>query len=440
MRAAKSRRKSARAAAASALTIAAVTCAWILATGNRDDLNAGRVSGVIAATDSNSLFRPQLQYAEYLGGTSANALAVSPRGNVYVGGTLSGAFGPAVRSFLLDLKLGGRTIRFRTVIRREIVNDLVLGDNGRAYLVGETFVGRYGFPSLVVVGGRGKVVKRVKLPISGGTARSVAVAGNGDLYIAGYSLRGAFLAAMETGGTIRLLKNLGPGLATSVAVGRHGAVYVTGDTVNEQLEEEPSDVFVVKLKGNGSRTAYRRVLGDGEDAGAANVVVDRSGRAYVGFTVRAQSSAVTGESNTVTSEAVHIARLDRRGAVERDYRLFSSPGSNSVSQIALGADGFVYVTGTASQGLPGARSLRGPSSDDVYITVIDFARGTVGWKAMLGGAGQDDSDAIAAARGRRVYVAGSTLGFLPGGDPLGGVTLRPPNAFLVAIAPSSHPN
>ncbi|HZS94073.1 MAG TPA: hypothetical protein VFA78_04705 [Chloroflexota bacterium] len=228
--------------------------------GNGDDLNARRVSGAIAASDSNSLFRPQLQYAEYLGGASANALAVSPRGNVYVGGTLSGAYGPAVRSFLLDLKPGGRTIRFRTVIRRDVANDLVLGDNGRAHLVGETFVGPYVFPSLVVVGGRGKVVKRVKLPVSDGTAMGVAVAGNGDLYIAGYSPRGAFLAAMGTGGTVRFLKNLGPGLATSAAVGRHGAVYVTGDTVNEQLDEEPSDVFAVKLKGNGSRTAYLAVI------------------------------------------------------------------------------------------------------------------------------------------------------------------------------------
>ena len=201
---------------------------------------------------------------------------------------------------------------------------------------------------------------------------AIAVDANGNVYVAGQTdgvLDGAangmtdgFVRKYDASGTHEWTRQFGTPateLTAALAVDANGNVYVAGQTDGDLGGEVHGslDSFLQKYDAGGTYQ-WTRLLGTPESEGAAGVAVDASGSVYL-----------TG--HTVTSPSG-----DRADALVLKYSAdgtlrwtlpFGSSGSDLASDIALDADGNVYVTGYTEG------ELNGPNAGflDVFVMRIN---------------------------------------------------------------------
>lgn len=223
----------------------------------------------------------------------------------------------------------------------------------------------------------------------------------------------AFVARMPLGGDgvpeVRMFGDERPQHPVRVARDGTGAILVAGyDDVHVVggAVIDQTDPLVARVRTDGSALAldwFRRPATAGSDVYEALVAPGPAGEVIVG------GSLLAGPDR-----GPFVRRLDATGAVVWERHL-SMTGVDALTGLVTGPDGLVYAAG-ATFGRIGSRSY---GEQDAFVVALDPATGEIR-RAMQGGSTAPDypRDVAVAADGT-VYVTGETLGALPGGTPAG---------------------
>ena len=232
----------------------------------------------------------------------------------------------------------------------------------------------------------------------------------------------------------------------SVAVDSAGNVYLLGDfevaaNLGVGIMEAPggkANIFLIKLDRFGN-VLWVKNYGDTSSQFGQQLLVDRDdnvillNRAY--GTVDYGGGVLDGPGET----DIHVVKLGPDGE-HLWSSVFGGRGADRAEDLAVDAQGNVYVTGTfTGEAAFGGRTLRSarydqePPDRDVFVLKLDGASGAELYAARFGGPGDDYGRGIALDAAGDVYLAGyfggsvtdlgdSTIGF--GGAPLLGTGNR----------------
>ncbi|MEW6489595.1 MAG: DUF2341 domain-containing protein [Thermodesulfobacteriota bacterium] len=225
---------------------------------------------------------------------------------------------------------------------------------------------------------------------------SVAFAPNGDVLVVGYTAAGssydAFVARYSGATGERLWASTpgGPGddYARSVAVDRHGAVYVAGERQNA---EGNADFWTLKYAvGSTEELLWERIydISGGRDDRAATVAVDPiDGQIVVAGTTTASS----GRGN------LHAVRYDPDGAVVWEHTLDRPDTDDQLAAAVLDRSGGVCL----------AARTQGTGDSDVLAMKYDHQGVLIG-ATVFSGPSEDEPLALAVNRYGQTFVAGYT--------------------------------
>jgi DNA-binding beta-propeller fold protein YncE len=242
--------------------------------------------------------------------------------------------------------------------------------------------------------------------------RAVA-ASDSEVYVAGAARDDAFLRKFDANGKELWSRQIGtaPGVEDQIrGIALDGAgVYVagsTGDVLPGQSSSGNVDAFVRKydLAGN---ELWTRQFGSPSFDQARGIVVNASGVYVAGMT----ADALPGQTSAGANDAF-LRKYDASGK-ELWTRQFGTRKLEEVTGIAAD-DAGIYVAGFTTGVLPGQT---GAGSSDLFVRKYD-AEGKELWTRQFGTPEYDESRGIAVHDGS-VYVAGITLGTLPGQSALG---------------------
>jgi len=162
----------------------------------------------------------------------------------------------------------------------------------------------------------------------------------------------------------------------------------------------------------GQEIGWIRQFGTFANDYTTDVAVDASGNVYVaGETV----GALPGQSSSGGSD-VFVRKYDGSGS-ELWTRQFGTFANDHATDVAVDASGNVYVAGYTGGALPGQSSL---GSDDAFIRKYDGS-GNELWTKQFGTSTYDYAESVAVDASGNIYVAGETLGVLPGQTSSGGI-------------------
>jgi hypothetical protein len=217
----------------------------------------------------------------------------------------------------------------------------------------------------------------------------------------------------------------GNGLAVDAA----GAAYVAGFSGSLNYPTTPgsfdttqnggSDAFVSKLDPSGSRLEYSTYLGGAGFSfeGANGIAVDHEGSAYVtGFTGSAAFPATPGAYDTTkngTGNDVYLTKLDPSGATLGYSTFLGGTTSDTGNDVDVDGQGRAYLTGfTASADFPTSADAHDSShngGNDAFVARLNGTGSALEYSTVLGGAGADSGQGIAADEaGSVTSVTGTT--------------------------------
>jgi fibronectin type 3 domain-containing protein len=245
-----------------------------------------------------------------------------------------------------------------------------------------------------------------------------------------------------------------------IAVDPAGNAYVTGPTASNDFPTTqgvfqsqlrgPSDAFVTKLDGVGA-LVYSTYLGGSKDDPifSEGIAVNAAGNAFVaGDTISPDFPVTNGafQTSNPNGDKWYVTELETDGSDLEYSTLFGDPGvpsnSGKFRDIALDGAGNVYLAGdTSTAGMPitaNALQRRGTGGDDVYVAKLDPRRlgpAALLYSTLLGGAGNEESNAIAVDSSNNIYVAGVTASTdFPTKNPFQPQLLGSSDTFLTKIA------
>jgi len=218
-----------------------------------------------------------------------------------------------------------------------------------------------------------------------------------------------------------------------LALDSAGNVYVTGQTESGDFPTTPGaydtsypvlgDVFIAKLKPDGSGLVYATLLGGGrEDVGKA-IAVDDAGNVYVtGLTDSSNFPTTDGAFDTEYNEGYYpddafVVKLNGDGS-DLVYSTYLGGTADDVGKgIALDSSGNAYVTGgTQSSDFPTTAgafdTTYNPSTQngevDVFVTRLNAAGSALVYSTYLGGGCDESGSDIEVDSAGNAYVVGTT--------------------------------
>jgi len=255
-------------------------------------------------------------------------------------------------------------------------------------------------------------------------AEGIAVDGSGNIYVAGWTEstwgtpihpyaggRDAFVAKLNSSGE-RLwhtfMGSSGSDGARSVAVDGDGNIYVVGRSdaswgtpIHSYAGWE--DGFAVKLNSDGERQWHTFIGGDYDDWGAA-IAVDTSGAVYVAGT----GSQVYDTDPPVNPPQggfdVFVTKLSTDGVCQW-YTHVGGGGHDLNRSMAVDGSGNVYVVGR-SQASWGSPVNPFAGEEDAFVAKLNTS-GTPVWHTFMGTSGNDGALGVAVDGSGNVYVSGS---------------------------------
>jgi hypothetical protein len=223
------------------------------------------------------------------------------------------------------------------------------------------------------------------------------------------------------------------GVASGLAVGSDGSMYVAGATTSLDFPERGGtgatvlfDVFVVKLNATGTAFGYSTVLGGSQDDLAFGIAVDAAGNAYVaGETASSDFPTLNSlqpfRGGDVFGTDAFVLKLGPTGSLVYST-FYGGTGDDSAAAIAVAPTGGggaaeAFITGyTTSTDFPVVRAFQrgfggaGPGTllpGDAFVVKLS-ARGSAVYATYLGGSDDDAGTGIAADGGGNAYVTGIT--------------------------------
>jgi hypothetical protein len=342
---------------------------------------------------------PTLTWDTFLGGTGDDygyAIARDTKGNLYVAGSVSAAWGTPVRAY------------------RKGVDAMVVKLSPAGARLWHTFLGGNGDD----------------------TARDIAVDGSGNAYVAGQSTSSwgtpvrhytggldAFAAKVDSTGHLVWNTFLGDTLDDSgfgIARRGDGTLYVAGtassawgcavDCTTRDYTAS-TDGFVAKLTSGGA-LLWNSFLGGSDGDNANALTVDSSGNVYAtGDSKAAWSCAVDCTvRDFVTGRDGFAARLDASGNLTWNSFLGDAGTLDQGRGIARDAAGNIYVSGysDATWGCVTDCTVRDFKDGlDGFVAKLSSA-GSLVWNTFLGSNADETAYGIALDSGGNIYVVGET--------------------------------
>jgi len=252
------------------------------------------------------------------------------------------------------------------------------------------------------------------MSISFDTAGNIYVAGYTDGPLPGYTELGsydAYIRKYDPAGNIIWTRQFGTAFtdyAYGVSVDTAGNSYVTGYTsgvMPGQTSSGGGDAFIRKYDVSGTEV-WTRQFGTVQTDVAQGIDVDAAGNSYVAGRT---PGAFPGQSNPTSTQNAFIRKYDASGT-EVWTRQFGSGSGTLGNDISVDAAGSSYVTGYTNGTLPGGTSLGG---QDAFIRKYDTA-GNITWTRHVGTSGFDGANAVSVDTLGNIYVAGYTTGAMSG--------------------------
>lgn len=187
--------------------------------------------------------------------------------------------------------------------------------------------------------------------------------------------------------------------ARAMAKGPDGSVYVIADATgktNGLTPKSSRDVVMMKYDTSG-QVVWTRALGSAAPAEGFSIAVGADGTIAVAGAVTGRAdSAVTTTGNLRDS---FVAAFDKEG---RDlwYHQQGALGNDQATNVAVGADGSVYVVGSTTESYGGAAALGGK---DVYLQGFSAA-GTINFTNSIGTGGDDAPAGLVLQNGQPLVV------------------------------------
>jgi hypothetical protein len=430
----------------------------------RFGLGFGSLAAAILLTVTQG-WAAEIDWSTYLGGSeadSAGAVAVDASGNLYVAGRTASSDFPVLDGLGTTLSGGGDAFVAKVDPSGELVWSSYLGgssgdsargvavdENGSVYLVGYTSSSDFptaggfdmtyqegAFVAKIDASGQSLIWSSYLGGTSGDTAYAVALDGDGNVFVVGYttstdfptdngfdttfnsppefSYHDAFVTKVHASGQSLVWSSYLGGFncdhARDVAVDGDGNVYVVGDTESGDFPVDGgfdttfgfvNEAFVTKVNSSGESLAWSSYLGGEDDDAAAAIAVDGSGNAYVvGFTRSTDFPGASVDDPSRWYGIPFVSRVDAAGALEWSF-LFGDPDLSSSRGVAVDPDGSVYVAGqTYSTDFQGYY--------DTFVVEVEPSGQNVIWQSHLGGALADHVEGIAVDQTGNAYVAGYT--------------------------------
>lgn len=210
--------------------------------------------------------------------------------------------------------------------------------------------------------------------------------------------------------------------ANGVAIDGSGNVYLTGSTqggLGGNFNLGGEDLFLIKYDPAGVRE-WTRQFGTAAADVANAVAVDGTGNIYlVGSTLGTLAGNVSAGGKDLV-----LLKYSSSGVLVWS-RQFGSFASDEAKGVAVDTGGNIYVVGSTFGSLPGNVTA---GSEDLFLLKYD-GTGALQWTHQFGSVGADRAFAVAVGSSGEIFVAGSTLGALPGNANAGGS-----DNFLIAYA------
>ncbi len=250
----------------------------------------------------------------------------------------------------------------------------------------------------------------------------------GNVYVAGFST-GNFDGHTNAGGTdIFLLKYNSSGVkqwsrhigssfddhAYGIAVDQSDNIYIAGDTDKGSLDGNPNagsnDAFIAKYNSSGSQQWIKQFGTSGGDKGY-DIAAGASGDVYVSGST---GGALFGESHTGSFDAF-VVKFDSNGNQKWTWQLGTSLGDVAHDLVTDSANN-VYVSIESSRNFDGNANSGG---GDLYLVKLNN-NGIKQWSRGLGSSANDYAWNIAGDNSGNIYITGATSGDLDGNSNLGG--------------------
>lgn len=351
----------------------------------------------------------------------------------------------------LRMSVGGAEFTLRRPVAYQMVNGARRRIAVRYYRDGDAI----GFRLGAYDHGRALVIDPVLsfATYLGGTgndqANAVAADSAGDAYVAGFTLStdfpvttgvvqgaaagsfDAFVAEVDpTGAKLIFSTYLGGGSddeANGIAVDKSGNIFVAGVTQSSNFPVSVGarqatlaggkDGFVAKLAAGGASLAYSTYLGGTSDDEINAIALDTNGNAWVAGDTLSSNFPVSATSPQATfggKQDAFVAEISPKGTGLTDL-VFSTylggSANDKATGIALDGSGNVYVAGlTSSSNFPvtaAALQTTLGGSFDAFVAKLS-STGVVQYATYLGGAGDDEANALAVDAAGDAFVTGFT--------------------------------
>jgi len=222
------------------------------------------------------------------------------------------------------------------------------------------------------------------------------------------------------------LGGLGADVAAAVTTDFEGNAYVVGttDSLNfptsvgayQATRSAGKDVFVTKLKPNGTGVVYSTYIGGSLDDYGYKIAVDGAGNAYVtGTTTSTNFPTTPGALQTVNGGGTDafVVKLNPTGSARLYSTYLGGNGNEEGFGIAVNSSGNAFVTGvTGSANFPvtsGAMQTAFGGSTDAFVTKLNPAGAAAIYSTYLGGSGAEIGYGIALdSSGDNAHVTGVT--------------------------------
>ena len=260
-------------------------------------------------------------------------------------------------------------------------------------------------------------------------ATGVAVAGDGSLYVLGWTtlvlpdqtsmggLRDSFVRKYSQNGNELWIRQFGSeedDTPEGIALDDQGNLYVVGRVyahLPDQSNEGLNDAFLRKYDSDGTEI-WTRQFGTEERDSARSVVVDGGGSVYV---VGETKGAFPGFTHKEAYRAAFVRKYDGDGN-ELWTRQFSTGGRDTATDVVAGSGEGVCIVGETNGAFPGQDNLGG---EDAFVRKYN-SEGNELWTRQFGTSEADEANDVALDGSANVYVVGETDEALPDQTYVGG--------------------
>jgi len=419
---------------------------------------------------------PVLVYSTYLGGSALDegrGIAVDASDNTYVTGNSESLDFPLMNPiqasntggfFITKINPAGSALVYSTYISGsggDNAYSMALDSSGSAYVTGLTYSTDFPVVNPIQVsnaGGQDAFVTKVNPAgsalvwstyLGGGSSDfgfGIAIDATGSAYITGGTastdfpminpIQGAFGGGFDDA-FITKINPAGSAFAYStyiggtaddeghdIAVDGVDNAYVTGITASADFPTASplqgayggglNDAFVTKVNAGGTALVYSTYLGGISYEGGEGITVDNGGFAHVtGWTQSTDFPLMNPIQATVAGLTdAFITKLNPGGTALVYSTYLGGALDDQANAIVVDNVGNAYVTGvTYSTDFPVVNPIQGSNAgvQDAFITKINPAGSALAWSTYLGGTNTDYGGGIAVDGAGTAYVTGGTL-------------------------------